>query len=619
MFNFVLAWIFRQSARLSAWMTLHRWPIQLIGGAIALSLGFWGWSLKNPVGGWSDYFNNFFRTLQLITLHFPTEFDGAIPWQLQVARLMVPFVAVLASFHVLVGAVTRPLRLALLTHTRDHFIVCGDAQMTEAALLTLAARARRIVIVAATFDTSRRDMLEGFGLTVVQADPRELGTLQGLNLKDASALFLSSRDDLENLNLAMIALPAAKDRSANMPPLVLGVLVDREDLASELDAALDSIARSQRVRYHRLCLDRESLRIDLARFAPVFAKQDRSGASHVLIIGLSGRWEQIVSQLLISTQDCPVQKSILSFVLNADDAAKLAAWRSRRPDLDLVARFETLSANTQNMPSDEEAPAWRERCGVPHLAVVLRDDVDAIATALALRRPGNALGTDTTPILVRQSREDHLLAALGTTSVRDRDLTRMVAFGGVIRAESIERVLDRKGDDVAIALHAYYLDAVKNLPPGSPTTLAAWDELTENLRDANRASADHAPILFASAGFEIVEKSRGNASAHLDADELEQLARVEHRRWIADRIDRGWRSGPERNDSRLLHPSIRDYELLSENEREKDRSAVRALVEILGKTGKVLVRGELAPSPSCAELAATFGPERDVLGTDIAG
>ena len=426
MFNFVLARIFRQSARFSVWMTFHRWSIQLVAGAIALSLGFWGWSLKNPVADLSGYFNNFFRTLQLITLHFPTDFDGVIPWQLQVGRLMVPVVAVLASFHVLIGAVTRPLRLALLTHTSDHFVVYGDAQMTEAALLTLAARAQRIVIVAAAIESSRRDMLEGFGLTVVQADPRELATLRGLNLKDASALFLSSRDDLENLNLAMIAVPAVKDRPVDMPPLVLGVLIDREDLASELDAALDSIARSQKVRHHRLCPDRESLRIDLARFAPVFAKQDRSRASHVLVIGLCGRWEQIISQLVISTQDCPAQKSILSFVINADETAKLASWRSKRPDLDLISCFEVLPTGPRNMPSDDDAAAWRERCGAPQLSVVLKDDIDAIATALALRRPGNSRA-ETTPILVRQSREDHLLSALGDTTVRDRDLTRMVA------------------------------------------------------------------------------------------------------------------------------------------------------------------------------------------------
>jgi hypothetical protein len=45
---------------------------------------------------------------------------------------------------------------------------------------------------------------------------------------------------------------------------------------------------------------------------------------------------------------------------------------------------------------------------------VLREDADAIATMLALRRPGNALGTDAVPVLVRQSKEDRLLSRVRT-------------------------------------------------------------------------------------------------------------------------------------------------------------------------------------------------------------
>jgi hypothetical protein len=50
---------------------------------------------------------------------------------------------------------------------------------------------------------------------------------------------------------------------------------------------------------------------------------------------------------------------------------------------------------------------------------------------------------------------------------------------------------------------------------------------------------------------------------------------------LADRIERGWRSGPERDNARLIHPSIRDYDRLSEQEKEKDRQAVKVLAGIV--------------------------------------
>jgi hypothetical protein len=122
--------------------------------------------------------------------------------------------------------------------------------------------------------------------------------------------------------------------------------------------------------------------------------------------------------------------------------------------------------------------------------------------------------------------------------------------------------------------------------------LQAWDELTENLRDANRAAAEHAPILFAATGFRIVPAQPGTAMATLSPEELERLARVEHRRWIADRIDRGWRYGAIRDDPRMLHPLLVPYDDLSEENKQKDRNNVRTLLAILGAQGMAIVRAD---------------------------
>ncbi len=198
---------------------------------------------------------------------------------------------------------------------------------------------------------------------------------------------------------------------------------------------------------------------------------------------------------------------------------------------------------------------------------------------MALRRPAHPLQTAATPILVRQSKEDFLLAALAETSVRNRDHSRMAPFSGPIRAETVARVLDRKGDEIAMALHARYLDVAQQTSPGSPAAAAAWDDLPENLREANRAAADHIAILFASQGLSLGD---GDAIRRAMGDPalVDRLARIEHRRWMADRIEHGWRSGAARDNARLIHPSIKDFDALSSEEKELDRAAVRALADI---------------------------------------
>lgn len=588
------------SAQMASRVTRHRGEMQLVAGAIALGLGFWGWSIEEPAANWSGHANNLFSTLQLVTLNFPKKFDGEITWQLQIARLMVPLVAVLASFHVLVGAVTRPLRLALLPRAQEHIVVFGDTKLTEAALLTLAQRGRQIVVVAPKVTDLRREMLESFGLTAIESDLRQAGALKQLNLRTAAAVFVTGPDDLDNLNIAMLALASVENRPDGQPPLVLAVMIDREDLAIELDEALDGIARHQRLRYHRLCPDREGVRLELARFAPIFTKRDRNAPSHVMVAGLAGRFEQVLSELIVATQDHPSERPILSLVLTAPELKLFEAWRAARPELDLVVRFELLEAETARLPRADALSEWVARCGSPHLVVVMCEDADAIATSLALRRPMNPAGTGNVPLLVRQGREDHVLETLQRTQGQARDLSRMVAFGGLIRADSIERALSRKGDERAIALHERYLAAAQAGGVSTPAALKSWDELSENLREANRSAAEHAPILFAAIGLELVEAAPGIPPRQISADELETLAMVEHRHWMASRIDHGWRYGQVRNDDRQLHPSLLPYEQLTESDKIKDRDTVRVLIEIATAQSEILRERAGAPGPAVA-------------------
>lgn len=589
-FNRLILAITVRAGNLASFIGRHQSKIQVFAGAVALSLGFWGWTIERPATDFWGVVDNVFRTAQLITLQFPSS-AGSPVLPLQIARLAVPLVAVLASFQILVASITRPARLALLPRISDHIVVCGAPGMTEAALAVLAARGRQIVVVSPDIGQRRRDALEGIGLTVVDADPLHAATVQSLNLSRAAAVFLLGKDDVANVNIAMLALAAVDGRTSDMPPLLLAVKIDREELAIELDATLDRLSRHYGVHYHRLSPSRESVRLELSRFAPVLLKPDLDAPSHVLIAGLAGDWRPIVSLIIVVAQDHPEKRPVLTFVIDRREAAALERWRSTHPELDLVVEIVTLICDDDAiLPASQDLEVWREKAyPAPQLAVVLRDDADAIATMLALRRPGISLGTDAVPILVRQSKDDRLLANLGRTEVADRDLTRLVAIGALVRAETVERILDRKGDEMAAALHAHYLGAAQTLGAGSQGATEAWDKLPENLRDANRASVDHAPILLAAAGCRLAAAS-GIRSVVLSDAEIELIAKVEHRRWMADRIERGWRFAVTRDDRRMLHPDLIPYQSLTENGKEKDRNAVRTLCALYDKAGFAIIR-----------------------------
>ncbi|HRX53275.1 MAG TPA: RyR domain-containing protein [Verrucomicrobiales bacterium] len=64
----------------------------------------------------------------------------------------------------------------------------------------------------------------------------------------------------------------------------------------------------------------------------------------------------------------------------------------------------------------------------------------------------------------------------------------------------------------------------------------------------------------------------------------------EHEGWMAEKTGEGWIYGPRRDDTAKIHPSIIPYAELSEEEREKDRSAVRNYPALLQRAGLKLQR-----------------------------
>jgi hypothetical protein len=64
-------------------------------------------------------------------------------------------------------------------------------------------------------------------------------------------------------------------------------------------------------------------------------------------------------------------------------------------------------------------------------------------------------------------------------------------------------------------------------------------------------------------------------------DLTELLAKNAHENWARQRMDEGWRWGPNRDDERKLHPSLVAYEQLSESEKEYDRKTAMETIKAI--------------------------------------
>ena len=128
--------------------------------------------------------------------------------------------------------------------------------------------------------------------------------------------------------------------------------------------------------------------------------------------------------------------------------------------------------------------------------------------------------------------------------------------------------------------------------PATNPSLAGWDELSGSLREANRAQSRHIGAKLRSIGCAIGPLTDLHAEAfQFTPEELEVLSQAEHQRWMQDTRAEGHRyaSGPKDSEVKT-HPSLIPWGDLSEAEKEKDRTATRAIPRLLALAGLQVYR-----------------------------
>jgi hypothetical protein len=133
-------------------------------------------------------------------------------------------------------------------------------------------------------------------------------------------------------------------------------------------------------------------------------------------------------------------------------------------------------------------------------------------------------------------------------------------------------------------LHELWLRdaAARHAAPGPASV--PWPRLSFEYQEDNRSAADHYWAKACDLNLRIVPGSAGTAPLPA-APDLEKLAAAEHRRWCADRALFGWRVGPERAETRHLHPALVPWSALGDEEREREREELRNMPAELAAGG----------------------------------
>lgn len=146
-------------------------------------------------------------------------------------------------------------------------------------------------------------------------------------------------------------------------------------------------------------------------------------------------------------------------------------------------------------------------------------------------------------------------------------------------------------EHLARAIHGAYRQAAagRGEAPGSRPPLRAWEELPDELKESNRAQARQVGEKLALIGCLMVPAFDPALTFEFDDEEVQLLARLEHERWMGERMALGYAHGPARHGR--MHPDVVPWEELPDEARAKDVAAVQGIPAMLASVGFQALRG----------------------------
>ncbi len=568
---------------------LRRWPILLILFVTTLSLSAVGYYVVLPRSQWISPVEWAVRTMQMISLlsHPAPDDTWPLPW----ARLSGAAVALYAFVKIWSRIFRIEIDRFWLERMNGHVAICGMGR--KGLRLAEEFRKRRAKVVLADVDPGKDDLeyCRKLRILTVSGDATRPGVLSQLQLGRARYIFAVCREDHSNIEIGLEAMAcyAEKQRTQRLDCFVhlvnlpLRVLLQRRRLLRE---------RSGNFTLRFFNVFENIARATLAEH-PLNRTPAREKRPHLVVVGLTQLGEAFVTQAAQIGHFLDLRPLRVTIV-DGQASERSSEFLARQPGVAQACDLEIVQ-----MLTSEERFARLEFLGAgeEQVTVIFCNERDEENVSLALMLADHAAGD--VKLLARVA-ERRGLAQLLEPALEALDGGRISIFGTIEEVCRWEFLSDERIDILAKAFHEMY---------GVRHEIAGWEELPEDMRQINRGAADHIAVKLREIGCRLVEQGGSTETAfEFTPDEVEQLARVEHRRWSASQLLAGWKSGPERDDRKKVHPSLIPWEALSEAEKEKDREQVRDLPVVLKTVNLVIARGNNAGHRAGVRARCSGGP-----------
>jgi hypothetical protein len=540
----------------------------------------------------------------------------------QGGRFLLLAGAFVSGVRVVVSAVRHDFRLAMARRKKQHTIVCGLGDSGMQVVSNMQATGQEVVVVDRLDNTVNAAACDQQGIPVVKGDAGNAEVLTLAGALRAQTIIVCTGNDADNMDVALSIkdLVSRRPRSGSGALTVLAEMRDPWLFSRLIDHDRQALGSADvDLRLFNIYENAARLLVRSLRLPP--GPEIDAGA--FVIAGFGTMGQQLLLHLIRAAPGAIGSKTKIVVLDREADQQKVRFLQSypavtELADVSFVGADISLDAeqvwtNVEKIVRD---------IPVSGVAICFSNDQDGLYAALSMRRLLDNLSRIHVPLFVRLERQRHLGQFASALANLPGPSHRLQAFGGLQELLSTDLLIRGKLDTLAAAFHTNWL----NSPANDRTSSAArpWAELAETFKMSNRRRADSVPIQFAQAGLRLVP-SPAPVSLKFSAEEIELLARFEHRRWSSERRLLGFTYGPVRSQNPPRHELLVEWEQLPEKVRERNRADLGTLPDILAAANfeirrdrKILAIGPtLAAAVAELETAIAGGEKNIVVIADV--
>ena len=560
----------------SLWADYH-WHALALLFLLALALGIIGFQQHfDASGGDRSLVDAVYQALRLFALE-SGDVPPPVPWELNVARFLAPTIALSAALQALAAVFREQLQAVRVRFWRRHVVVCGLAEKGELIAQSFRELGERVLTVEPDRGSPRIAAVRAHGIAVLFGDAREAALLRRARVQQARYVIAADGDDATNARIAAQARKLTADRGGHGIVTALIHIVDA-DLCDLLAASAVAGGNGERFRLEFFNVFERGAQAWLSEHPP-FA----GGNDHLVVVGADELARSLVvgaARDWLATNPGAMQRPRISLVdAHADTAIELLSLRYPRQ----VQLCEVVPHTVDcSSPDFARAPFLADAGAV---YICLEHEGRALASALSLSQ--RVHGGDVALVM--------RVARTGGLDELARSYGRLETFSLLEHTCTAELLAGRtRNEIISRAMHEEYCrkQAAEGQTPATNPSMVEWENLPESLRESNRRQADHIPAKLQAIGCALAPLEEWSASeSDLSTSEVEELARVEHDRWVAERLLDGWTYAPGPKDLRRKRtPWLIPWEEMPEAQRDYDRNTVRNLPRFLAQAGLRIVR-----------------------------